>query len=423
MIEFKLPDLGEGTESGTVVNVLVNEGDSVSAEQAVLEIEVDKATIELPCPHAGSVAKVHVKAGDTVSQGDLLLSLDGDGAAPKEEAKQETKAETKADAPKQEAPKQEAPKQEAPKAAPAASSGDGSPIPAGPAVRRLARLMGVELGQVSGSGPRGRITPEDVHQHVKSLGSGGGGGGGGGFTVPALPDFTKFGPVHTEPLSGVRKATAQHMSRSWGLIPHVTQNDYADITGLEAGRKRYRKAHPEAKVTMTVLVLKALARALKVFPKFNSTLDLQNNQLIYKDHIHIGVAVDTPQGLLVPVLRDVDRKTVLEMADELTALAGKARDRKLGRDDMQGSTFTLSNIGGIGGTSFTPIVNWPEVAILGVAAAKQEYVPGPDGPEFRLHMPLSLSYDHRVIDGAEAARFLRTLATLLTNPVDLLIEA
>jgi pyruvate dehydrogenase E2 component (dihydrolipoamide acetyltransferase) len=414
MFEFKLPDLGEGVESGTVVAVLVNVGDAVAAEQPVVEIEADKATVELPCPHAGTVHAVHVKVGDQLTVGDPVLSLAGGAAAP---AKQEATVE----APAKQAAKTEAPAPKPQPVAAAARGGNGNghgSVAAGPAVRRLARLLGVDLGGVSGSGQRGRITTDDVHAYLQQLKS----SGGGGAALPPLPDFSKWGAIEEEPLSGVRRSTAQAMARAWSTIPHVTHFDLSDITELEAGRKAFRKANPDVKLTMTVVLLKALGVVLEEFPKFNASLDLAGGKLIYKKHYHVGIAVDTPQGLLVPVVRDVDQKSAIELSAEVTELAKKARDRKLGREDMRGGTFTVSNLGGIGGIGFTPIVNWPEVAILGVSRARQEYRPGPDGPELRLIMPTSLSYDHRVIDGAEAARFSKRLGELLSSPAQLVFS-
>jgi pyruvate dehydrogenase E2 component (dihydrolipoamide acetyltransferase) len=283
--------------------------------------------------------------------------------------------------------------------------------------------MGVELGRVSGSGERGRITAKDIHSFVESQRSNGT-GGGGPAVAPPLPDFSQWGEVEIESIKSVRRLTAKAMSRSWSLIPHVTNHDLADITELEAGRKAFKKANPKGvRVTMTALVAKACGVALKEFPGINSSLDLAAGKQIFKKHYHIGIAADTPHGLVVPVLRDVDKKSVLTIAEELTDLSARARDRKLGAAEMRGATFTVTNLGGIGGTSFTPIVNWPQVAILGVSRGRQEYVVSPQGPVPRLLMPLSLSYDHRVVDGALAARFLKRLTGLLGSPSTLLYSA
>lgn len=420
-----LPDLGEGVESGTIVSVLVSPGDEVKSQQGLMEIELDKATVELPSPQAGRVAEILVKAGDTVKKGQELLVLEGDGAGAKP-GKSEKKAERKAEPEQKAEPEKKAeakPEQRAqPQAPKAVARAEGAPIPAGPAARKLARHLGVDLSHVAGTGQRGRITLEDVAGAAK--GQGAVGGGGGGVALPALPDFSQWGEVTREPLSGIRKKTAESMSRSWSTIPAVTHHDLADITDLEAGRKAFREANKEAKVTMTVILLKAVVQALRAFPSFNASLDLAKNELITKKFFHIGVAVDTEHGLLVPVVRDVDKKSILALSKELDELAAKARAKKLGLDDMRGATFTVSNLGGIGGIGFSPIVNWPEVAILGVSRAREQFVPGPDGkPVARLLMPLSLSYDHRLIDGASAARFVKLLCDLLARPIDLLFHA
>jgi len=435
MSEFKLPSLGEGVDSGTVVSVLVSPGDAVAAEQPVVEIEADKATVELPCPEAGTVTEVHVEEGDEVKTGDPVISYDpgeGGGGEAAEEEEEEGKEEEKEAADAEEAPARErepataraggergAGRPARQRSGGGASSGNGGRIPAGPAVRRLGRLLGVDLEDVSGSGERGRITAEDVHAYLERLK----GGGGGAGPAPELPDFTQWGEVERERLSGIRKATVRSMSRAWSQIPHVTQHDLVDVTDLEASRKAFRKANPDGpKVTMTAVILRAVAAALREFPAFNASLDAAREEVVLKRYVHVGVAVDTDRGLLVPVVRDADQKSILELAQELTDLAGQARDRKLGRDAMQGATFTVSNLGGIGGWGFTPIVNWPEVAILGVSRARQEYRPGPSGPEPRLIMPVSLSYDHRVIDGAAAARFTRFVGDLLEDPAALLFR-
>lgn len=418
MIEFKLPNLGEGMESGTVVGVLVKPGDVLAADQPVLEIEADKATVELPCPHPGEVTAVHVKEGDQVSTGDRVLTVDAE-AEPKP-APAEAPTATPTPPQQAEAEPEPAPPEDAPAPVPALTQrGARGHIPAGPAVRRLARLLGVELSQIRGSGERGRITPDDVHAFVRRLGA----GTGGAAPAPELPDFTRWGEVEERPISGIRRSTSQAMARAWTTIPHVTHFDLADVTELEATRKGFRKSNPDGpKVTMTVLVLKALVAALKAFPDFNASFDPQRGVIHYKRYYHLGIAVDTEAGLLVPVVRDVDQKSIQVLAEEVTELAARARDRKLSLEDMRGGTFTVSNLGGIGGIGFTPIVNWPQVAILGVSRARKEYRPGPEGPELRLMMPLSLSYDHRVIDGATAARFSRHVAELLSDPGQLLFS-
>jgi len=417
-IEFKLPELGEGVERGTVARLLVAVGDAVAAEQAVAEVEIDKATVELPCPHAGTVAELRVAEGDEVTVGQVLLTITpgaAPAAPPAPAAAQAPAAPAEAAAP---APAARAGNGVRPRAATAVAAPAGRPSPAGPAVRRLARLLGVDLDRVAGSGERGRITPEDVHAFVEGLAR-----GGGPAPAAPLPDFSRWGPARAARLSTVRKRTAEAMARSWAVVPHVTHHDLVDVTDLEAGRKAFRKERPEVKVTMTVLVAKACAVALREFPDLNSSLDLARGEQVLKDYVHLGIAVDTEYGLLVPVLRDVDRKSVVALSDELTDLAGRTRDKKVAPDELQGGTFTISNLGGIGGVGFTPIVNWPQVAILGLSRSRWEYRPGPEGPEERLMMPVSLSYDHRIIDGAQAARFVRRVGDLLSAPTRLLFHA
>lgn len=417
-IEFKLPALGEGVETGTVVKLLVKAGDAVTAKQPLMEVEVDKATVELEAPAAGTIASLKINEGDTVPVGALLLTIDPSGAPAPAKAAAPTKA-VPAPAPAAAKP---APAPRPEPVATTASRGPASPgrtLPAGPAVRRLARMMGVDLGQVRGSGERGRITYEDVHAFVRALAH----SGNGRVPTPALPDFSQWGPVDVRKVSTFRRRTAEAMFRSWEQVPHVTHNDLADITDLEAGRKAFRKKNPKGpKVTMTVLVAKACAVALQAHPEVNSTLDLAGGKQIFKSYYHVGIAVDTEYGLLVPVLKDVDKKSVLQLSVELTDLAVRTRDKKVKPAELKGATFTVSNLGGIGGTGFTPIVNWPQVAILGVSRGRQEYVVTPEGPSPRLLMPVSLSYDHRVIDGALAARFTKKVCQLLSSPTELLLE-
>jgi len=461
MPAITLPDLGEGVESGTIVKVLVSAGDELTEGQPVLEIELDKATVELPSPVAGKVEKVLVKAGDSVSKGQELLQVGGNGASEKKtEKKAEPKSEKKTEPKSEKKPERKADDKKAEKkdpekepdataesedavedareaeepakakartagttkAAPApARRADGIPLPASPAVRKLARHLGLDLHEVSGTGQRGRITLEDVANRVKGNGHVAS-GGGGGAPLPPLPDFAAFGEVAREPLTGIRKKTAEAMARSWSTIPAVTHHELVDITDLEAGRKAFKETNPSAKVTMTVIILKAVVHALRTFPTFNASLDLGKNELVLKRYYHVGVAVDTEHGLLVPVLRDVDQKSIVALATELDDLAARARAKKLALDDMRGATFTVSNLGGIGGIGFSPIVNWPEVAILGVSRAREQYVPSPSGPAARLLMPISLTYDHRVIDGAAAARFAKLIADDLSRPTALLFQ-
>ena len=293
-------------------------------------------------------------------------------------------------------------------------------VHAGPATRRFARDFAVDLAQVPGSGPAGRVSPDDVKNYLRVLAAGG--GTGGGVKVPPLPNFEQWGAVTAKPFESIRKATADHLSICWNVIPHVTQQDAADVTDIEAFRKQ-QEAKGAGKLTVTAFVLKACAIMLKQMPQFNASLDTERGQLIFKSYYHLGVAVDTERGLVVPKLRDVDKKSVYDLGKEMTEMAERARQKKLTRDDMQGGTFTISNLGGIGGTGFTPIVNWPEVAILGLSRSRMQPVWKENQWAARLHLPLSLSYDHRVIDGADAARFCRKLAELLENPLVMLLHA
>jgi pyruvate dehydrogenase E2 component (dihydrolipoamide acetyltransferase) len=296
---------------------------------------------------------------------------------------------------------------------------DGGVVHAGPATRRLAREWGIDLAQVPGSGPKGRITQDDLKNYVHALSSSS--PSTRGVKMPALPDFEKWGAVEKKPFESIRKRTAEHVSLCWSLIPHVTHHDFADVTDLEAFRKQQDAGGP--KLTVTAFVLKALAIVLKQHPQFNASLDDAHGQIIEKHYYHLGVAVDTDKGLVVPVLRDVDKKSVQDIAKEMAEVAERARQGKLKVDDMQGGTFTVSNLGGIGGTGFSPIVNWPQVAILGLSRSRQQPVWKDGGWQPRLHMPMSLSYDHRVIDGAAAARFCRKLAELLESPMMMLLHA
>ncbi|WP_298631540.1 2-oxo acid dehydrogenase subunit E2 [uncultured Thermus sp.] len=416
-MELRLPELGDNVSAATVVGVLVQEGDRVAPGQPLLELETDKAVMEVPAEAGGVVKRVLVKVGDEVRPGQPFLELEaGEVAAP---LSQEAPTPAKEEA-------QPAPSPGVPSPAPApVGQEEGRLIPAAPSVRRLARELGVDLRQVRGTGLAGRITAEDVRRAA-------------GLAQPPvaleappppspkLPDFSQWGPVRTEPMSGVRKATLRAMARAWAQVPMVTHFDEADITELEALRKRYAKRAEERgfRLTLTAFLLKALALTLKAFPKFNASLDPEKGEVIYKDYVHIGVAVDTPFGLLVPVIRNVEQKGVLRLAQELQEISEKARERKLSPEEMQGGTFSLSNLGGIGGVGFTPIVNWPEVAILGVSRSQMKPVWDPEKEAFqpRLIMPYALTYDHRLIDGAEAARFCRHLAALLQDPLGLALE-
>jgi pyruvate dehydrogenase E2 component (dihydrolipoyllysine-residue acetyltransferase) len=496
--EIKLPILGENVESGVVVNVLVSEGDEVAEGQPVIELETEKATVEVPASASGRVKEIGVKEGETIKVGQVILVLEeGAGVAkaeerepkaaakPKEEkkARPETKpeeemretaeaqeeevkavaapgrapkAETRAKPRKEEAkpraeePKREEAKKEAtprreekaekeepprgeiiePRPAP---KPEEAPRPveareliaAAPSVRRLARELGIDIDEVVGSEPGGRISEEDVRNYARSI----------ILNVtrlrPAavgvaepLPDFSKWGEIERKPMSGVRRKTSERVSEAWRTIPHVTHFDQADITELEELRQRFGKKAEEAggKLTITAIALKVVASALKVFPQFNASVDATAEEIIYKKYCNIGVAVDTDRGLLVPVIRDADKKNILELSVELTELSEKARGRKITIEEMLGGSFTITNLGGIGGVNFSPIINSPEVAILGVARAARQavFIDGRIAP--RLTLPLALSYDHRLIDGADAARFLRWVAEALQQPLLLALE-
>jgi pyruvate dehydrogenase E2 component (dihydrolipoamide acetyltransferase) len=427
--EIKLPELGENVEGGDVVDVKVTAGTEVREGQALLEVEADKATVEVPSPGAGRISKVLVKKGDKVQAGQVLFLIESSGAAtpaekpaakppapakpPPEPAKPQAAAKPPPESPKP----QTAPKPPTPAKPPAAPPADHPHVvPAGPATRRLARELGIDLARVPGSAPGGRVSQDDVKAFVRGLAA----HTPAEAATPSLPDFGKWGAIERQPLDTVRRKTASQMALAWSLIPHVTQHDVADITDLESFRKQQDGRGP--KLTVTAFALKAAAIVLKEFPQFNATLDLANQQLIVKQYYHLGLAVDTERGLLVPVLRDVDRKSVHALAGEMAELAEKARQKKLGADDMKGGTFTITNLGGIGGTGFTPIVNWPEVAILGLSRSRVQPVWRDGGAVGRLVLPLSLSYDHRVIDGAAAARFVRRIAEMLENPLVMLLH-
>ncbi|PIQ24181.1 branched-chain alpha-keto acid dehydrogenase subunit E2 [bacterium (Candidatus Blackallbacteria) CG17_big_fil_post_rev_8_21_14_2_50_48_46] len=422
--EMRIPKLGDNVAAAEITQLLVAVGDMLEKDQAVLELESDKASVEIPAPVAGVVKSLAVKPGDSVKEGDLVLVLESSaGATVPQPVAQAAPAQAPASVPA--APV--VPVAGVAKPVPEPLAPSENPIPAAPSVRLFARELGVDLRQVKGSGPRGRISKEDVKLWVKAAlktGPAAPLGSAVSLSVPDLPDFSQWGGVHTEKLTPVRRATAAQMHRAWSQIPHVTQFDQADITEVETFRKARAKQVEAAggKLTVTAILLKLCGLALKRFPKFNASLDLKNDQLIYKEYVNIGVAVDTPRGLLVPVIRAVDRKGVTGLSVELGEIAKKARDRKLGSEDLQGAGFSISNLGGVGTTYFTPIVNWPEVAILGVGRAQTQPV-WRDGQFVpRQIMPLSLSYDHRVIDGAEAARFLRFLAEALESPLMLLME-
>lgn len=440
--EARVPDIG-GNADVPVIEVMIKPGDTVEKDQSLITLESDKATMEVPAPFAGVVKEVKLKVGDEVSEGALIAIIEasGDAAAPapakvQEPAKAPAPAPAPAAAPqvKEEpapiggrsvlpgnAPEGDvAPQARPPFDAKLVMPGD-APY-ATPAIRAFARELGVDIHQVKGSGRAGRIVREDVAAYVKhALASGarpvegGAVAVGGGLNLLPWPkvDFAKFGEIEEKPLTRIQKISGQNLARNWAMIPHVTQHEDADITELEAFRKKLGEENKDLKITPLVFQIKAVVAALKKFPQFNASLDVSGEKLILKKYFHIGIAVDTPDGLVVPVIRDCDKKGLLDLATELGDISKKARDKKLGPADMSGGCFSISSLGGIGGTAFTPIVNAPEVAILGVSKAQTK--PVWNGKEFapRLILPLSLSYDHRVIDGAVAARFASFLATQL----------
>jgi pyruvate dehydrogenase E2 component (dihydrolipoyllysine-residue acetyltransferase) len=478
--DFTLPELGENIAAGDVLRVLVKPGDTIAKDQAVLELETDKATIEVPSSVAGTVKDVKVKAGDKVKVGQAILSVeDGasanstEAAAAKAGSEGGKQASAKAQAAEAEPAKAEKvpdmqpdvqakdqsnkpdkPGVKDPSVGPQAASGaladeppaprknvvdinrgaraaaepaaapELPPAPAAPSVRRMARELGVEIDEVQGSDPSGRISVEDVKAHAKRLVAGA--ARSGGVAAEALPDFTRWGQIEKQPMRAVRRKTAEHLSAAWATIPHVTQCDLADITGLEELRKKYAKPVETAggNLTVTAIAVKVVASALKVFPQFNASIDLGNDEIILKKYVNVGVAVDTDRGLLVPVIKDADKKNIVQLSVELAQLSDKARTRKISLEEMQGGCFSISNLGGIGGTYFTPIVNAPEVAILGISRARMEPVYDKATGQFspKLMLPLSLSYDHRAIDGADGIRFLRWVCEALEQPFVLALQ-
>ncbi|MFO0847524.1 MAG: 2-oxo acid dehydrogenase subunit E2 [Gemmataceae bacterium] len=441
-VEFKLPALGEGIDAATVVGVMVKPGDAVTAGQSVLSVETDKAAVDVPAETAGTVAEVRVKPGDKVPVGGVLLVLSGEAAGvgsavrtggasavrtadptPAAPAAQPTVAASTHAGPAQVA---------APPSSNGHASGTKTLVPAGPATRRLARELGVALADVAGSARGGRVTLDDVKGYIKNRLTSAPASAGkvsgsvvDAFTLPPLPDFAKYGAVERKPVSNIRKKIAENLTVAWRTMPMVTQHDLADITDLEAGRKRIVDALPKGapKVTMTVLAVKACVAALKEFPNFNSSYDMNAGELVFKRYFHIGIAVDTERGLVVPVIRDADKKSIRDLAAEIAGLADKARAGKLAVDEMRGGTFTITNLGGIGGTAFTPIVNYPEVAILGLSRSSLQAVVRDGQIVPRLMMPMSLTYDHRVVDGADGARFTSRLTQLFSDPIRLLMES
>jgi pyruvate dehydrogenase E2 component (dihydrolipoyllysine-residue acetyltransferase) len=445
--EFTLPELGENVHQGDLVRLMVKPGSKVSAGQPVMELETEKAVVEVPSSVTGTVKDVKVKEGEKIKVGQLIFTLEG-GAPPaaaktvhapvehgseQHDARLSLHAAIQAEGKSEEEvlrpdiPQTTTPSFELPaNLGKTAGMEHREPVPAAPHVRRLARELGVDIHDVKGSGPGGRISEDDVKAHAKGLllTAGAGASRSAGFPEPSLPDFAKWGKIERVSMRGVRRKTAEHLREAWNTIPHVTQQDKADITELEQLRARFAPKAQEAggKMTVTAIALKVVASALKIFPQFNASIDLGKEEIIYKQYINVGVAVDTDRGLLVPVIRDVDKKNIVELAAELTQLSKKARDKKLTPADMEGGTFTITNLGGIGGTGFSPIVNHPEVAILGLSRSSTEPVWMNGKFEPRLVLPLSLSYDHRLIDGADAARFLRWVAEAFEQPFLLSVQ-
>jgi pyruvate dehydrogenase E2 component (dihydrolipoamide acetyltransferase) len=449
--EFKLPELGENISQGDLVRLMISSGTRVSEGQPVMELETDKAVVEVPSSVSGVVKDVLVKEGEKIKVGQVIFTLEG-GVAPQAEPvrpptapvehvsgqhgarlafqaaiKAEGKTEEQALPPDQ--PQAVQPTFSMPvQLGKVAGTEHRQPIPAAPHVRRLAREVGIDIYEVKGSGPGGRISEDDVKGYAKSLLQAASAAQvaprAGYFAQPQLPDFAKWGKIERVSMRGVRRKTAEHLAESWNTIPHVTQHDRADITELEQLRARFAPKAEEAggKMTVTAIALKVCAAALKVFPQFNASIDIEKEEIVYKQYIHIGVAADTERGLLVPVIRDVDKKNIVELAVELSQLSKKAREKKLTPAEMEGGTFTITNLGGIGGIGFTPIVNHPEVAILGISRSRTEpeWINGKFEP--RLFLPLSLSYDHRLIDGADAARFLRWIAEAFEQPFLLSVQ-
>jgi pyruvate dehydrogenase E2 component (dihydrolipoamide acetyltransferase) len=445
--EFRLPELGENIDQGDLVRLMIGPGAKVSEGQPVMELETDKAVVEVPSSVSGVVKDIRVKEGDKVKVGQVIFTLEGASTAPPEKRasapvehvsgqqaarlafhlamKAEGKTEQQALPPDQ--PIQSPPSFSMPvQLGKVAGTEHREPVPAAPHVRRLARELGLDIYNVTGTGPGGRISEDDVKAFAKATLAAATAQApqAARLAEPKLPDFTKWGKVERVSMRGVRRKTAEHLREAWNTIPHVTQHDRADITELEQLRAKFAPRAEEAggKMTVTAIALKVCASALKVFPQFNASIDMEKEEIVYKQYINVGVAADTDRGLLVPVIRDVDKKNIVELAAELSQLSKKARDKKLTPDQMEGGTFTITNLGGIGGTTFTPIVNHPEVAILGLSRGRMEpeWINGKFEP--RLILPLSLSYDHRLIDGADAARFLRWIAEAFEQPFLLSVQ-
>lgn len=458
--EITLPEISENVESGNVITLLVSKGDQVEMDQPLLEIETDKASVEVPSTAAGTVEEILVSEGEDVKVGAVIARINTEGGASEEESSPAGEAEGSqgpAETPESEEPAAEEEsdadeaaagetgreasqvesaaaestaepeERDSPPARPEIPKSAGGKIPASPSTRRLAREIGVDITEVTGTGPGGRVTPEDVKRHSRESRTGGGPGAhaaAGMSSAFTLPDFSRWGETHREKLTTVRRITGENTQQAWQTIPHVTQFDEADVTELEAFRTRFSKLAEKrgVKLTVTSILMKVVARGLRRFPRFNSSLDAPAGQIVYKDFINISVAADTDRGLLVPVVRNVEEKSILAISAELGDLAGRAREKKIKPEEMEGGTFTISNLGGIGGTGFTPVVFPPQVAILGVARSQTKPVWRDGEFEPRLILPLSLSYDHRVIDGADGSRFLRWICDSLEQPLYMELE-
>lgn len=490
---IKLPELGENVDSGELTRILVSVGDTIGKDQALLELETEKATIEVPSPISGVIKELHVQEGRKVKVGDVLFTVEENGAAAKQKEKPEEEAAPKerqtasarptgspaqaagvAAAKAKEPEKKPEPRSKSgseakPQARPAAKAevqrekkepekAEAEPAiraeasteeekeetvipfraetpeealrpahlaPASPAIRRVARELGVDINRVTGTGPEGRIDEQDVKNYAREIISRAASARWTGEAPTTLPDFAKWGQIERKPMSSVRRATAEHLAQAWHNVPQVTQFDSADITELEGLRSRFSEGQSAgaAKITVTAIALKVIAAALQKFPQFAASIDIANRQIVYKHYCNIGVAVDTSYGLVVPVVRDTDQKSIPQLAKELAELSAKAREKKLALEEMAGGVFTITNLGGIGGTGFSPIVNYPEVAILGISRLSIEPRLRDGTFQPRKILPLSLSYDHRLIDGADAARFLRWVAEALEEPALLLFRS
>ena len=418
--EVRLPELGEGVERADVVRVLVAPGDTVAVDQPLLEIETDKATVEVPSPVAGTVAAVAVGAGASLAVGGLIASLEPDGRASADTPEEPVATVAPAPRPAAPAPPEPPPPSPAPAASrspalPASARTSGRRALAAPSVRKLAREIGVDIDAVEGSGANRRVSLDDVKAHARRamerLRS------PAEPAVPALPDFSRWGPIERTPMRNVRRAVARRMSQAWQTVPHVTQHDQADIGEFEAVRRTLRRTSPELPLTVTAFAVAVVAAALREFPQFNASLDTTRDEIVFKRYVNVGVAVDTERGLIVPVVPEADSKSLAALSAEIAELAEAARATGLPRERLEGGTFTITNLGGLGGTAFTPIVNHPEVAILGLSRSAPAPVWAGGRFEPRTMLPLSLSYDHRLIDGAGAVRFLRWVAERLEHPL------